>query len=392
MDAEQLLKRVEWLDENRRQDKSRIATLENRLVSIEGELSAARAQVNELTSEITRVSAMLTKIDQFESSLSQHRVEFNRLFEDSEKRRAERERELEETRRNQLDGVNNHLYELRKSLDVLPDLQSGLKNRVDAEYKLQKDIDDFKRDVLEYRRQDEDLPRSVKLLEESRRQDAKRITDLQGEIFAIRKRVDEHRGRIDVFSDTVRKTDGRLAEIAAQDAERRDTMNAFFEKQALADVDRDRKWKDWSARFESIENQAVELEGQLQSLHTTYRDIRRLQEEVENAVQMLNRRTNEITELQRLSEDRFRQEWTTFKADDQKRWTNYALIQEEQTREADRQQKRVVETLNELEERLQNLQDMSSQMDTQSEKRMQSLMTLVRDWLADYERAIGRSR
>ena len=31
-----------------------------------------------------------------------------------------------------------------------------------------------------------------------------------------------------------------------------------------------------------------------------------------------------------LTEERFRQEWVNFKADDQKRWTNYTLAQEEQ--------------------------------------------------------------
>jgi oligopeptide/dipeptide ABC transporter ATP-binding protein len=45
----------------------------------------------------------------------------------------------------------------------------------------------------------------------------------------------------------------------------------------------------------------------------------------------------EITEIQRLSEELFRQEWVTFKADDQKRWTNYTLAQEEQLRETSRQ-------------------------------------------------------
>ena len=41
--------------------------------------------------------------------------------------------------------------------------------------------------------------------------------------------------------------------------------------------------------------------------------------------------------MTRLTEDRFRQEWVAFKADDQKRWTNYSLVQEEQSRELNRQ-------------------------------------------------------
>jgi hypothetical protein len=57
------------------------------------------------------------------------------------------------------------------------------------------------------------------------------------------------------------------------------------------------------------------------------------QEAFEEITQRFDRRINEITEMQRLTEDRFRQEWVSFKADDQKRWTNYSLVQEEQQRE-----------------------------------------------------------
>jgi hypothetical protein len=46
-----------------------------------------------------------------------------------------------------------------------------------------------------------------------------------------------------------------------------------------------------------------------------------------------DRRINELTEMHRLTEERFRQEWISFKTDDQKRWTNYLLTQEEQQQE-----------------------------------------------------------
>jgi hypothetical protein len=36
MEQEQLIKRLEWLDDERRKDKTTIATLEERLLSLEG--------------------------------------------------------------------------------------------------------------------------------------------------------------------------------------------------------------------------------------------------------------------------------------------------------------------------------------------------------------------
>jgi hypothetical protein len=106
----------------------------------------------------------------------------------------------------------------------------------------------------------------------------------------------------------------------------------------------------------------------------------------------VERRINEITEIQRLSEDRFRQEWVTFRADDQKRWTNYTLTQEEHRNEISRQAEKQVERITQLEDALQEEQDLFQQMDEGTGKRLQSLLALVHDWVTAYERSVGRVR
>ena len=49
--------------------------------------------------------------------------------------------------------------------------------------------------------------------------------------------------------------------------------------------------------------------------------------------------------LQRLAEERLRQEWVTFKADDQKRWTGYTLSQDEAIRELRQAVEEIVDIL-----------------------------------------------
>ena len=60
---------------------------------------------------------------------------------------------------------------------------------------------------------------------------------------------------------------------------------------------------------------------------------RRAQETYLELNTKLERRINEVTEMQRLAEDRLRQEWVSFKTDDQKRWTGYSLSSEESFRD-----------------------------------------------------------
>lgn len=155
-------------------------------------------------------------------------------------------------------------------------------------------------------------------------------------------------------------------------------------------VERDRAWKDWTARFGTMEKQAQEVEEQLQAMESTHQIVRRSQETLGGLAERVERRINEITEIQRLGEERFRQEWVTFKADDQKRWTNYTLSQDEQRSDLVRQNERLVGRVTELEDHLQDNQDLLRQVNEQTEKRLQSLLAMVHEWVTAYERAIGQ--
>jgi uncharacterized protein YnzC (UPF0291/DUF896 family) len=107
--------------------------------------------------------------------------------------------------------------------------------------------------------------------------------------------------------------------------------------------------------------------------------------------QRVERRISELTEVQRLTEDRFRQEWVTFRADDQKRWTNYSLTQEEQRNEMLRQLERISERATHLEDGLQEVQDLIDQTNDVTAKRLQSMLASTHESVTDFERIVRRS-
>jgi hypothetical protein len=281
---------------------------------------------------------------------------------------------------------------MRKELEPISGLRRGLQARVEEEQRLSRAIDEMGIKIQDIQRSEEEFSRIYKLVEDGRRQDSKRLVDLQGEGTALRKRVDEQRGQIELLLANIRKVEGRLNETTLLETERRETQVAFLEKQALIQVEQERTWKEWAARIDGMDAKASGLESHLQSLEKTEGTVKRLNESAEELYQRVERRINEITEVQRLGEERFRQEWVTFKADDQKRWTNYTLTQEEQRSEATRNQERLGNQQILLEESLQEMQDLYQQMAEETERRLQSLLTLAHDWVAAYERVEGRTR
>ena len=392
MDLEQLQKRLQWIEDDRRKEKDALAMLENRLTVLEGSQVAPQQQLKELAGEITRLSTVVTRMDQYDAPLLQARQEAKRAGDDLSKEMKIRGDEAEKVRRVEIRSLENSLAELRKELEVLPKLDKGLQSRSEDIALLRRLVDEVRAKIDEVRTEEQEYTRTFRLLEDGRRQDAKRIVDLQGEVTALRKRLDDQRGQTELLNTVQRKVEARLTELATVEAERRESMSTFLDKQALTQVERDRTWKEWQTRFETIEKQARDIEGQLLALDATNREVKRSQGSVDELAGRVERRINEITEIQRLSEDRFRQEWVTFKADDQKRWTNFTLTQEELRGEISRQFDKLAERSTQMEDELQEIQDLLSQTNEQAEKRLQALLALAHEWVTTYERTVGRSR
>ena len=392
MDIDQLQKRIQWVEEDRRKEKDSLSLLENKLVSLEGNLSASLQQGKSLSSEITRLSAIILRMDQYDQALAKTRQENKQAIDELDKLLKLRIDESEKVRQVQLKSLDGNFADLQKQLEAIPRLEKSLQTRIENEVGIRRTLDELRGKIDTVRVESEEYTRTIRLLEDGRRQDAKRIVDLQGEVNALRKRGDDQRGQTELMNTNLNKLETRVNELVTVESERRDAMTNFLNKQTITQVERDRTWKDWQNRFDSIEKQANDIETQLISLDTTHREVKRIQTNLEDLVQRVERRISEITEIQRLSEDRFRQDWVTFKADDQKRWTNYTLTQEEQRNEAMRQFDKLADQTTQIEDELQDVKDLLQQENDLVEKRLQSMLAMVHDWVNSFERSLGRNR
>ncbi|MHB8135909.1 MAG: hypothetical protein ACYDH1_17000 [Anaerolineaceae bacterium] len=384
MDFEQIIKRIEWLDDERRKDKLLISSLEDRLIKYEGSFAPLMQEVKAVSNDVSRIQAVLTRFDQIDAAISQIRVDFPRSVEAIEKQRLEKEREIEKVRLADQESITQSIANVRKGLEPIPELKKDLAARSEEEKRLVRLIAEVDKKVLDSKRSDDEYRRNLKLLEENIRQDSKRILDIQGELSAVRKRVEEQRGKVDLSNETLRRIEMRQNELVNAEVERKQSQTAFIERQSMIQVERDRIWREWQTRFEIIENQALNLDAQLQALDATQRSVKHAQENFDEITQRFERRINEITEMQRLVEDRFRQEWVSFKADDQKRWSNYMLTNDEQIREIAKQFEKISERLIQVEDSTQDFRDIIQQILQTTQRRLQSTLSFARDQNNDF--------
>lgn len=392
MDLDELVKRLDWLEKEHRKDRAAIADLQEKLASYEGGAVRLQNQIKDVSGDISRFAPIAARLDQFDTMLTQYRSESSKAVDEIEKRRLKHEREVDDRRRVELENINKSILEIRNSLDAFNELRRGLQARAEEDSRLARLITELEKKIKDFNLVDDELRRGIRIADDARKQDAKRITDIQGDLAAIRKRADEARERADLNADTIRQLDARVNELMASETDRRIAQMQFIEQQNLAQVDRDRAWKEIQLRFENFARQTATLDQQLLTLDETQRSVKRSQEAFEDMNTRLERRINEITEMQRLAEDRFRQEWVTFKADDQKRWTNYTLTQDELNKDLHVETDKLNQRLAAIDDATQGMQDLLQQTTEATETQLQELMNWAHEFLTNYERIMGRAR
>ena len=287
--------------------------------------------------------------------------------------------------------VNASIEELRASLEFEP-IKKQLKEQALDDKRLSLDIQDLQQKLDAVAQPIESSLNIAKEANEAHRQNLKQITDLQAEMVAVRKRADEAREKTLIYGDSIRNLENRMTELVESEAARKQAQTAFLDQQVLAQVERDRGWKEWQAKYENFKKQAENMELQVVALDDSIRAAKRSQEAYTELNQKLERRIAEISEIQRLAEDRIRQEWVAFKADEQKRWTSHALSQEEAMRDLRKDLDKLEGHVTQLDDSSQVLQDQLHQTASTTEQQLQELMNVSHEWLTAYERIMGHSK
>ena len=392
MDIEQAAKTIQWLDDERRKDKQEITALQERLAALNSENTTLYRKLAEMETSISNVNATVNRLTKIDSILELNRKEMTRQLEEVERRRVESEKEGERLRKIERDATNKTLAELRKSLEGLPKLERALGSRQDEDARLTRLIAEVQLKVSEFNKHVDERNRAVTVLDEGRRQDTKRVVDLQTEVVDLRKRFDDNRGKLEILEDITRRTDARLAEVFLAENDRKALQAHWIEAQSVVLTEQDRKMADLKAKVEAELSSIADYARRMDQHNESFRDMRRVVEEARQMVEIVERRVTEAAEVQRLTEERFRQDWASFLADDQKRWTTHMLLRDEQWREHDRLYAKHVERTSEYDEQIAELAASLRQVQALDASRMQTLLNVVREIAAEYDPSYTKMR
>jgi DNA repair exonuclease SbcCD ATPase subunit len=343
MDLTQLSQMVTWLDEEHRRDRDEIAKLDQRLqgMTIENQEQARRIQ--DLEGRLANTQAQLSRFTQMDQALQQLKNEVTVLMTKETEARLQTERENDRARSGERETVARAIAEIRKELPRFGRIDEELVTRRAEDQRLGEMILALRQSVNSVGKDLDERTRTLPYVIEQRVQDNKRIAAVQAETVELFKRTDTVPGKLAILEERIQRLERDLEKIRPVPDVLRREQQVFIEAQKLGEVERNRQMEQWEVAFieqkKAIESQIVRMREFAAQYEASQRALRSLEE----FQGQILRGQKQVSELQRLAEERQRKELAVWLAENEQRWKKELLRWEYATQEQQKATAKIVE-------------------------------------------------
>jgi chromosome segregation ATPase len=348
---------IEWLDEERRRDKATIATLQERLAQQQDTIDTLNKRLNSIESDQTVLRGEVSSTGRDNDVLDQLRKEMQQMIEAVEAKRLTAEREAErraelarEANARPVRDITEKLSKIERQTTELPAINVEKDRLAGTVANIQQRVDDLFKRL-------EEPDRRLAFLEEQRRQDARRLSEVESELPEVRKQIDGVKPKLTLIEELSLRNERKVQEVSAGDRDRREQIQQFIDQQMLLEQQREQEIRALLEKFGEQDSQMQRNIERFETWAEAYREMKKIVDDFERIGDRLERRINEVAEMQRLSEERFRQEWNDWRSDDQKRWKQFTLSNDEVWRLHDKEFERFVQRFSDMEGMFPPLQD-----------------------------------
>ncbi|MGD8397511.1 MAG: hypothetical protein PVG11_01505, partial [Anaerolineae bacterium] len=304
MDLGQLTQMTTWLDEEHRRDKAEMIRLQQKVERQEAELEDQARVIKDLEGRQVTMQSQLLQFKQLASAIEQLKGEVVQMIDQADERRQQEERESERVRSIERDNVSRALNEIRRELQRLPRMQEEIDLRKAEQKRVSEIVLNVQQNVNSLTKEVDNKLRGFPFLEEGRQQDAKRIAQLQQESLEALKRLEQIGSRVQMLEDTLQRQERDTGELKELVGQLRSGQREFIEKQLLEAEHLKRQVAEWGEEMEVQVKRVDDFAVRMQEFRETFREDREVVENIERFQETIRREQTQVTELQRLVEER----------------------------------------------------------------------------------------
>ena len=325
MDLTQLSQMVTWLDEEHRRDREELAKLDQRLQSMAIEKQEQARRLQDLEGRLASTHAQLTRFTQIEQALQQLKNEVVVMLDKQTEARLHAERESERARLSDREALSRSVAEIRKELSRVGRIEEDLVTRQAEDQRLGEMVLALRQSVNAVSKDLDERTRSLPYMVEQRAQDNKRIAQLQGENVELLKRTETTANRVPLLDDRMQRLEKELQRIQPIPEQLRQAQQIFLEAQKLTDVERTRQMGQWVQDFATQRDLIEKQNLRIREFDARYEAAGRAIKALEEFQAQIVHGQKQVSELQRLAEERQRKELGEWQGENEQRWKKETL-------------------------------------------------------------------
>jgi hypothetical protein len=352
MDLGQLTQMTTWLDEEHRREKAELVRLQQKVVNQEAELEDQARTIKDLEGRLASIQSQLRQYAHLQIALQELKEEVVAMLSQADERRQQEAREAERVRAIERDNVSKALNEIRRDMQRMPRFEEEVSLRKAEQARLSESLLSLQQTLGTLSQEMENKVRGIPFLEDGRQQDAKRIARLQQESLEALKRLEQQGSRIQMFEDVIQRQERDTGEIKELVSQVRSSQREFIEKQLLEAEHLKREMAEWAETLEVHVKKIDVFAARMQEFGEAFREDRQVVERVERFQELIRREQTQVSELQRLAEERQKRQLDQWSEESEKRWRKELLRWDHQVAEQAKRNSQVGERFTELEARL----------------------------------------
>ncbi|MEZ4512333.1 MAG: hypothetical protein R3C62_10685 [Chloroflexota bacterium] len=386
----ELIKRVEWLDEERRKSTRKLAELEQRLQLQEREISGREQRIQDLERQLAATNAQLSRIPQVDVQLEQFKDDIVEMIEQYDQRRLNAEEELDRLRRIEHEGVTREIIDIRKELPAISRLQHEMELRKAEEARLSNLIGTQTTRLSALNNQVESWPRDITFLDEKEKQNSRNIADMQNTLLDINRRWDPLNDRIEIAVQNTLKFQGRFKEITDAQEVLRDMVREWAQQMQMGEHERNKRLEGWRYVIEEQSQTIERFKREWITFSDQYKEAKMAVQTIAPWQSQIEQQQREASELLRVETHRMQSRWDSFVQEVERRLKNFDLENEQRWTTVNRHERELREQINLVEGALKQVSDEKDNLWRVQTAQADAIKKFPRLWLEEVEKALAQ--
>ncbi len=390
-EVNELRKRLDWLDEERRKSVRKLAELEQRSALQERELVSRDRRIQDLEKQLSLVNAQLSRIPMVDTQLSQFRDDIVKMIEQYDKRRIEAERELDRLRRVEHEATTREIADIRKELPAIGRIEQELPLRQAEEARLANLIGVQLNTITQIGSQVDNVERALTFIEEKEKQDSRNIGEIQAVLLEINKRWEPITNRLEILGQNLSKVQTAAQTTSEAQVLLRKSISDWTEQVQIGEHERNQRLASWQRTMDEHESTLARFNQDWVKFNNQYNESRTAVETMRSLQTHLEQQQREANELVRVESKRMESRWEQFVSEDSRKWKNFEADSLQRLSINDRREREFREQLAELEVELERLNGELIQLVRVQTAQSEAIKKWPLTWLEEVEKALDQN-